>query len=62
MPRLTDLSLHEALAALQAGGITSQELTRACLERIERLEPQVHRSVHSPRAEPKATEGGLASG
>jgi aspartyl-tRNA(Asn)/glutamyl-tRNA(Gln) amidotransferase subunit A len=36
---LTDLSLLEAVSELRAGKIASIELTQACLERIERLDP-----------------------
>jgi aspartyl-tRNA(Asn)/glutamyl-tRNA(Gln) amidotransferase subunit A len=39
MPELTDLSLREALHALRAGVISSRELVRACLDRIESLDP-----------------------
>ena len=42
MPELTDLSVRQAVAALQGGEISSQDLTRACLARIDRLEPGVH--------------------
>jgi aspartyl-tRNA(Asn)/glutamyl-tRNA(Gln) amidotransferase subunit A len=36
---LTDLSVRQALDLLERGEICSIELTRACLERIEQLEP-----------------------
>jgi aspartyl-tRNA(Asn)/glutamyl-tRNA(Gln) amidotransferase subunit A len=39
---LTDFTLTQAMAALHHGETTSRELTRACLERIERLEPFLH--------------------
>jgi aspartyl-tRNA(Asn)/glutamyl-tRNA(Gln) amidotransferase subunit A len=42
MPELTDLSVIEALAALRGGEISSREITRACLERIERLDASIH--------------------
>ncbi len=42
MPNLTDLSLLEAASALRSGDVSSMELTEACLERIEALEPQLH--------------------
>ena len=42
MPNLTDLSLLEAASALRNGDVSSVELTEACLERIEALEPQLH--------------------
>ncbi len=42
MPSLTDISLLEAASALRKGDFSSVELTEACLERIEALEPQIH--------------------
>jgi len=42
MTDLTDLTLAEILTAMRAGALTSLELTRACLERAERLEPALH--------------------
>ena len=42
MPDLTDLTLTQAISALRDGETSSRELTRACLERIERLEPSLH--------------------
>lgn len=42
MTDLTDLSLLEAAAALRAGAVSSQELTRACLDRIDNLDSAVH--------------------
>jgi aspartyl-tRNA(Asn)/glutamyl-tRNA(Gln) amidotransferase subunit A len=42
MPNLTDISLLEAASALRNGDVSSMELTEACLERIEALEPQIH--------------------
>ena len=42
MTALTDLSLLEAASALRDGDVSSIELTEACLERIEALEPQLH--------------------
>jgi aspartyl-tRNA(Asn)/glutamyl-tRNA(Gln) amidotransferase subunit A len=38
---LIDLSLLEAAEALQAGEVSSRELTEACLERIASLQPKV---------------------
>jgi aspartyl-tRNA(Asn)/glutamyl-tRNA(Gln) amidotransferase subunit A len=46
MSELTDLTLTEALAVLRAREISSLELTRACLERIEALEPSLHAFLH----------------
>ncbi len=43
---LTSLTVLEALAALRKSEVSSRELTQACLERIERLEPQVHAFLH----------------
>ena len=42
MPELTDLNVKEALRALDAGKVSSQELTRAYLDRIEKLESDIH--------------------
>ncbi len=39
---LTDLTLLQAVEALRRGDISSRELVGACLERIQRLEPQLH--------------------
>jgi aspartyl-tRNA(Asn)/glutamyl-tRNA(Gln) amidotransferase subunit A len=41
MSDLTDLTLIEAAAALRRGDLSSLDLTEACLERIEQLEPSV---------------------
>ncbi|MCZ6529345.1 MAG: Asp-tRNA(Asn)/Glu-tRNA(Gln) amidotransferase subunit GatA [Chloroflexi bacterium] len=41
MAELTDLSLLEAAGALRAGAISSTELTRACLDRIEAIDGDV---------------------
>jgi aspartyl-tRNA(Asn)/glutamyl-tRNA(Gln) amidotransferase subunit A len=42
MPDLIDLTLTQTIAALRNGETSSRELTRACLARIERLEPSLH--------------------
>ena len=42
MTSLTDLTVLEAVSALQTGQVSSRELTIACLERIEHLEPSLH--------------------
>ncbi len=42
MTALTDLTVHQALTALAQGEVSSRDLTRACLEQIERLEPHLH--------------------
>ncbi len=42
MDNLTDLTACEASDLLQRGDICSMELTRACLELIERFEPSLH--------------------
>lgn len=42
MTSLVDLSLIEMNAALRTGEISSRELTLACLEQIESLEPLLH--------------------
>ena len=41
MTELTQLTISQALTKLRAGDITSQELTAAHLDRIERLDPQL---------------------
>jgi aspartyl-tRNA(Asn)/glutamyl-tRNA(Gln) amidotransferase subunit A len=41
MAELTDLTLLEAASALRAGDVSSTELTRACLDRIQSLDSQV---------------------
>jgi aspartyl-tRNA(Asn)/glutamyl-tRNA(Gln) amidotransferase subunit A len=45
----TDLTLTAAVRALRAGDITSQELTLACLERIERLNSKLHAFLYVNR-------------
>jgi aspartyl-tRNA(Asn)/glutamyl-tRNA(Gln) amidotransferase subunit A len=46
---LTELSLVQAASGLRAGDFTSQELARACLERIQLLEPKLHAFLaHTP--------------
>jgi len=42
MAALTDLTLLEAAGALRAGDVSSVELTRACLDRIQAVDSQVH--------------------
>jgi aspartyl-tRNA(Asn)/glutamyl-tRNA(Gln) amidotransferase subunit A len=42
MSELTDLTITASILALHQGEISSRELTQACLERIERLEPILH--------------------
>ncbi len=39
------LTIHEAHRLLQSKQLSSVELTRACLERIQQLEPEVHAFV-----------------
>lgn len=41
MTDLTDLTARQALEAMQRGDISSRELTAACLDRIDRLEPSL---------------------
>src|SRR5438046_3184689 len=50
--QLHELTIHEALAALRGGDISSVELTEAYLERIERLDPavQAYLAVTAERA------------
>jgi aspartyl-tRNA(Asn)/glutamyl-tRNA(Gln) amidotransferase subunit A len=42
MLSIHNLSLHQAARHLRSGDFSSRELTTACLERIERLEPSLH--------------------
>ncbi|MCX7976634.1 MAG: amidase family protein, partial [Bellilinea sp.] len=42
METLQYLTVRQALNALQSGSLSSEELTRACLEQIERLEGEIH--------------------
>jgi aspartyl-tRNA(Asn)/glutamyl-tRNA(Gln) amidotransferase subunit A len=42
MVDLVSLSLTEVAQLIQTGEISSREVTRACLDRIERLEPRLH--------------------
>ena len=42
MSSLTDLTLTQSIQALRRGDTSSQELTQACLDRIERLDPSLH--------------------
>jgi aspartyl-tRNA(Asn)/glutamyl-tRNA(Gln) amidotransferase subunit A len=42
MTELTDLTVTASIQALRQGEISSRELTQACLQRIQRLEPQLH--------------------
>jgi aspartyl-tRNA(Asn)/glutamyl-tRNA(Gln) amidotransferase subunit A len=42
MPELASLTVRELLDGLAAGRLSSLELTRSCLDRIERLEPGLH--------------------
>lgn len=49
MPELTDLSLTEAILRLRLGEISSRELTQACLERIERLNPNLQAFLYVDR-------------
>jgi len=43
---ITDLTLLEAASALREGEISSRELTRACLDRLIALEPELHAFLH----------------
>lgn len=42
MPALSDLTLTQVVEFVRTGQASSRELTQACLERIERLEPHLH--------------------
>jgi aspartyl-tRNA(Asn)/glutamyl-tRNA(Gln) amidotransferase subunit A len=41
MPELTDLTITASILALRQGEVSSRELTQACMERIQRLEPEL---------------------
>lgn len=45
MKKLNELTLVEAKKKLQSGEVSSLELTKACLEAIERQEPKIHAFV-----------------
>ena len=42
MSALTDFTVSDAVQELRSGNLSSRELTTACLERIDRLEPELH--------------------
>ena len=42
MSALTEFTVSDAVQALRSGNLSSRELTTACLERIDRLEPALH--------------------
>src|SRR3972149_11401981 len=46
LAEITELSLVEAACAQRAGELSSEELTRACLNRIQALDGQVHAFLH----------------
>jgi aspartyl-tRNA(Asn)/glutamyl-tRNA(Gln) amidotransferase subunit A len=46
MTEPTTLSLIEARSLLRSGKLSSRQLVQACLERIARLEPQLHAFLH----------------
>ena len=57
MPALETLSLFDMLSGLRRGDFSSLELTRACLERIERLEPHLHTLItYTPELALRAAE------
>jgi aspartyl-tRNA(Asn)/glutamyl-tRNA(Gln) amidotransferase subunit A len=66
---LYDLTIHEAAELLARRELSSQELTRACLERISRLEPQlnafitvtVHQALEQAEAADLAFKAGEAN-
>ncbi len=41
MSELTDMTFRQASSALKSGDVTSKELTLACIERIETVEPRI---------------------
>lgn len=48
------LSLEQAVAGLRAGDFSARELTQACLDQIESLEPQIHAFLHLAPEEAQA--------
>ena len=64
MSELCDLTLTQAVQALRNGEVSSLELTQACLERIERLEPALHafitRTPELARQQAEAADARLA--
>ena len=42
MSDVLDLTITEASRLLRSGEISSRELTKACLEQIQDLDPQIH--------------------
>ena len=66
MSALTDLTIDEAGRRLRAGELSSTELTRAALERIERTEPALHAFITvTPElalAQARAADARLAAG
>ncbi|MDH3942995.1 MAG: amidase family protein, partial [Anaerolineae bacterium] len=57
MSELTEHTLGQALAGLEKGDFSSRELTQAYLDRIEKLDPEVHAFLHvAPEAALKQAE------
>ena len=64
MPSLTDLTLLQAAAGLRAGDFSSRELTDACLDRIEAVDPRLNAFLavlpEAARAAAEAADARLA--
>lgn len=63
---LTQLNLSDAAAAVQRGEVSPLELTKACLERIERVDPQLNSFITVMReqslADARQAENEIANG
>ena len=66
IPPLNELSAVEAVAAIEAGRISAEQLTRACLERIAQREPRIgawaYLAPEQPLAEARARDRGPRRG
>ena len=64
--RVTDLSLCQAADAVRQGNLSSLEVTEACLERIDRLQPVLNCFIEvdreRARSEARTADSDCASG